>query len=60
VEGRCAEVVLTIRVDGEVTTEEAVLIEVDEPIASRAESRAVAPARRLHALQSRSRRAVLA
>ena len=43
VEGSGAEVAPTVRLDGEVTAEEAISVEVDEPTAGRAESRTAAP-----------------
>jgi hypothetical protein len=46
VEGPHAEVASTVRLDGEVTAEEAVAVQVDEPTASRAESRTAASVRR--------------
>jgi len=45
VEGPGAEVAPTIRLNGEVTAEEAVAVQVDEPTAIRAESRTAASVR---------------
>jgi hypothetical protein len=50
--GPSAEVATPIRLVGVVTAVEAGAVEVDEPIAGRAESQAGAPARRLHAPHS--------